>query len=140
MFCSPSQPIWDLIIHPLQGPASWLTLDLFSNRCGTLQSTSFLGPVSLLAHRLLSTPFRGSTFSLTHRPVSGSDTIWNSPKPTASRYCPLWVFPFELPLKVFKMHLLGRGFHTRVKNISFSSPNDVGSHNSSPSGEKTKQN
>ena len=34
-----------------------------------------------------------------------------------------------LSLKVFKTCLLGRGFHTLIKNVSFSSPTDVGSHN-----------
>ena len=52
----------------------------------------------------------------------------------ASRYCLIWVFPFGLPLKVFKMRLLGRGFHTLIKNVSFSSPTDVGSHNPPPFG------
>ena len=70
-------------------------------------------------------------------------TIWISPKSIASIYCPLWAFPFEILLKVFKMRLLGRGFllkvfkmrllgrgfHTLIKNVSFSSPTDVGSHN-----------
>ena len=54
------------------------------------------------------------------------------PKPTASRYYPLWAFPFGLSLKVFKTRLLGRGFHTLIKGVSFSSPTDVGSHNPLP--------
>ena len=29
--------------------------------------------------------------------------------------------------------MLGRGFHTLIKNVSFSSPTDVGSHNPPPS-------
>ena len=49
-------------------------------------------------------------------------------KPTASRCCPLWAFPFGFSLKVFKMCLLGRGFHTLTKNVLFSSPTDVTSH------------
>ena len=36
---------------------------------------------------------------------------------------------FGLSLKVFKTRLLERGFHTLIKNTSFSSLNDVGSHN-----------
>ena len=51
----------------------------------------------------------------------------NSPSPQIAY--PLWAFPFGLPLKVYKTHLLGRGFHTLIKNVSFSSPTDVGSHN-----------
>ena len=46
-------------------------------------------------------------------------------KPTASRYCPLWAFPFGLPFKIFKTHLLGRDFHTLIKNASLFSPTDV---------------
>ena len=34
----------------------------------------------------------------------------------------------------FKTRLLGRGFHILIKNVSFSSPTDVGSHNPPPSG------
>ena len=40
--------------------------------------------------------------------------------------------PFELHLKVVKMCMLGRGFHTFIKNVSFSSPADVGSDNPPP--------
>ena len=46
----------------------------------------------------------------------------------------LSAFPFGLPLKVFKTCLLGRGFHTLIKNASFPSPTDVGSHNPPPFG------
>ena len=49
--------------------------------------------------------------------------------PTASRYCSLWAFPFRVPLKVFKTRLLGRGFHTLIKNDLYPSPTDVGSGN-----------
>ena len=58
-----------------------------------------------------------------------TDNYYNNKiRPTASRYFPLWAFPFRLPLKVFKTRLLERGFHTLLKNVSFSSPTDVGSH------------
>ena len=53
--------------------------------------------------------------------------LWQH-KPTTNGYCPLWTFSFRLPLKVFKTYLLGRGFHTLIKNASFSSPTNVGSH------------
>ena len=46
----------------------------------------------------------------------------NGPSP------PLGAFPFGLLLKVYKTHLLGRGFHTLIKGVSFSSPSKVGSH------------
>ena len=39
------------------------------------------GSVSLLAHRLVSTPLRGTARRLTHRPVSGFNTICNDPNP-----------------------------------------------------------
>ena len=52
-----------------------------------------------------------------------------------SRYCLLWAFLIELPLKVLKTLLLGRGFHTLIRMFcspqrfcwhSFPSPIDVG--------------
>ena len=55
-------------------------------------------------------------------------------QPTTSKYCPLWAFPFGLPLKVFKTCLPERGFHTLIKNVLLSSPTDVGSHNPPLSG------
>ena len=33
-----------------------------------------------------------------------------------------------LLLKIFKTRLLEKSFHTLIKNVSFSSPTDVGSH------------
>ena len=35
---------------------------------------------------------------------------------------------FGLSLKVFKTRMLGRGFHSLIKNVSFPSPINVGSH------------
>ena len=55
-------------------------------------------------------------------------------KPIASRYSPLWIFPFELPLKVLKLRLLGRRFHILIRNVSFASPTDVEFHNPHPWG------
>ena len=52
-------------------------------------------------------PLWDSTSSLAHRPMSGSDTT--------SKYYSLWAYPFELSLKNFNTHLLGRGFHTLIK-------------------------
>ena len=64
---------------------------------------------------------------LVARWVRGSNMVQdrncNSPSPPLAD-----IVLFELPLKVFKTHLLGRGFHTFIKNVSFSSPTDVGSH------------
>ena len=45
--------------------------------------------------------------------------VQDRPKPTASRYCPLWTFRFGLPHKVFKTWLLERHFHTLIKNALF---------------------
>ena len=141
VFRSPLQSMWDLTIHPFQGPAFSLTLVPFSNRCGTLTKSTPLGPsilngtlprvyplreiASLLVHCPISTPgntllthypvstplrnslladtslsvcplsenrlltntslsvcpFLGTTSSLAHRLLSGSDTICNDPSP-----------------------------------------------------------
>ena len=37
-------------------------------------------------------------------------------------------FPFRASPQSFKTHLLGRGFHTLIKNASFSSPTDMRFH------------
>ena len=67
---------------PLRGPTSSLALFPSSNRCGTApKSTPLWAPASLLAHRLVSTPLRGTARRLAHRPMSGSDTICNGPDP-----------------------------------------------------------
>ena len=71
-------------------------------------------------------PLGDPTSSLAHRPVSGSDIICNIPNPPLAD-----IVPFELSLNVFKMHLLGRGFHTLMRNVSFPSPTDV-SHTTPP--------
>ena len=65
---------------PLQGPTSTLAVVPFSNRCGTPNPPPS-GLVPLLAHRLVSTPLRGSASSLVHHPMFGSDTICNSQSP-----------------------------------------------------------
>ena len=77
---------------------------------------------------LVSTPFEAQPPRSTS-PGVGSNTICNSSKATTSLYCSFWTFSSVLPLKIFKTHLLGRGFHTLIKNDSFSSVTDVGSHN-----------
>ena len=81
------------------------------------------GPLALhFLPFILSIPVQlWNLFSFWHSKVAGHVIV----KPTASRYCPLWVFSFELPLKVFKTCLLERDFHTLIKNDSFSSPTDV---------------
>ena len=37
-------------------------------------------------------------------------------------------FPFRASPQDFKTHLLGRGFHTSIRNVSFPPPINVGSH------------
>ena len=70
----------------------------------------------------------GSTSSLVHRPVTGFDTIWNCPSPPLGIFSSLG-FPFRASPQGFKMRLLRRGFHTLIKNASFPSLTNVGSHN-----------
>ena len=62
-----------------------------------------LGPASLLAHRLVSNPLRGTTRRLAHRPLSGSDTICNSPNPPLADIVLFRAFP-----QGFKTRLLGK--------------------------------
>ena len=98
-------------------------------QCAISHSTPHHGPMSSLAHCLVSTPLQGSTSSLTHCPVSASDTIFNGPSPPL-----VDIVLFGLSLKVFKTRMLGRGFHILIKNDSFSSPIYVRSHNPHYSG------
>ena len=72
---------------------------LSSNQCGISQSTLLEGPASLLSLCI----------------VSNSGTIWNSPKPklTDNKYC-LFGFSWASP-QGFKTCLLGRNFHTLLK-------------------------
>ena len=68
-------------------------------------------------------PLWSSAFLLTHRPVFSFNTICNNPSPPLAN-----IVLFRLSLLGLKTLLLGRGFHTFIKNVSFSSPTDVGSH------------
>ena len=56
-----------------------------------------------------------------------SHSICNGPSPPLAD-----IVLFGFSLKVFKTCLLGRGFHTLIKNVLFPSPTDEVSHN--PSG------
>ena len=103
MLCSPLQ----LQSTPFRGPASSLTLVLLSNWCGISQSTLLLGSAS----------------SLAHRPVSDSHTICN--RPSLPR---VDIVLFRFSPQSFKTCLLGRGFHTLIKNDLFHSPTNVRSH------------
>ena len=87
-----------------------------------------LDPASLLVHHLVSTPFLGSASSLAHRLVSGSDTICNGPSPPLANVVLFGVFLSSFLSMILKHCLLGKDFHTRIKNVSFSFPTDVGSY------------
>ena len=95
-----------------------------------LQSIPLWGPASLLAHCLVSTPLRGSASSLTHRLVSGFDPIYNSPSPPLVDIILFGLSLSGFPSRFLKTRLLGRDFHTLIKNASFFSPTNVGSHTS----------
>ena len=71
----------------------------------------------------------GPASSLAHHPVSSSNTTCNSSITPLGRYCPLWAFPSRASPQGFKTCLLGRGFHTLIRNVLFPSLTDVGSHN-----------
>ena len=51
--------------------------------------------------------------------VSSSDTICNSPSPPLVDIVLFGLSLSDFPSRFFKMHLLGRGFHTLIKNIPF---------------------
>ena len=72
-------------------------------------------------------PPRGLASSLAHRPMSGSDTICNSPNPPLADI----VRPLRIAVQPhsFKTRMLGRSFYTLIKNVSIPSPTDV--HHSS---------
>ena len=72
-------------------------------------------------------PLWGSTSLLAHLPMSNSDTICNNPNPPVVDSILFGLFLPEFP-QSFKTHMLGRGFHTLIKNTSFSSPPNVRSH------------
>ena len=57
-----------------------------------------------------------------------------SSKTIASRYCPLWAFPFRASLQDFKMRMIGRDYHAFIRNALFPSPTDLGSNNPPPWG------
>ena len=147
-FRSPPQPVWDLTIHPFQ------VFVLLHNRDGISQSTRLQGFVLL--------PNRGGILQSTHTPKGVSfsfptDVGTHNPPPfTASfssptdvgyhKFTPLQGFVLlpnqggisqSIPLQGFVL-LPNRGGISQStytpKGVSFSSPTDVGSHNSPPQG------
>ena len=109
--------MWDLTIHP------HLRLSVLAGTRILLQSTwdppihSPLWP-SIFADTLPGVhPLWGSTSSLVHRPVSGLDTIRNSPS------SPLVdIVLFGLSLSSFPNASTRERFHTFIKNRTFRSP------------------
>ena len=105
--------------HPYKG-----CFVLLPNQCGVSQSTLLQSPASLLAHRLLSTPLRGTTSSLAHRSVSGSDTICNCLSPLLAD-----IVLFRLSLSGFLSRFLNASAREKFRRsykISCSSPTNVG--------------
>ena len=127
--------MWYLTIYPLRTPVSSLTLVPLSNRYGISQFTPFQGSASSRAHRPMSTPLRFPASMLTHHPVS---TPFEDQRPRWHTAQCLALIPFVttqvyqqiLSSQGFKTRLLVRGFHTHIKNVSFPSPTNVGSHRS----------
>ena len=66
--------------------------------------------------------------SASHYPVIGSDNICNSPRLLLIDIVCFSPLHIVVSLTVLK-RLLGRGFHTLIRDASFSSSTDVGSHN-----------
>ena len=58
----------------------------------------------------------------------------NRPSPPRVNFCLFWASPSGLPYKDFETCLLGRGFHTLIKNTLFPVSTDIGSHNPPPLG------
>ena len=106
---------------PLFGASILVNTRPSSNRCGTPQSTPLRIPVSLLAHCLVSTPLRGLASSLAHYPKPCSDTICNGSNPPLADIVFFGLSLLGFLSRFLKTRLLGRVFHTLIKNVSFSS-------------------
>ena len=120
--------MWDFTIHPPQGSSVFAgTRSFLHSMWDPHQIHPPSGPSVLTGTPLRVYPLQGTASSLAHCPVSGSETICNGPSPPLAD-----IVLFGLPLKVFNTRLLGRGFHTLIQGVSFSSPTDVRSHNPPP--------
>ena len=144
---SSSLPIIDIILFGLFG----ISLKVFKTRLlGRVFHTliknasfffstdvGFYNPPPLKPSVLADTPpsvhlLSGSTYSLANCLVSDLDTICNS---SSLPIIDIILFGlFGISLKVFKTRLLGRVFHTLIKNASFFFSTDVGSYNPPPLG------
>jgi len=79
----------------------------------------------------------GPTSSLVHYSIPGSDTICNNSSPQLVNIVRFGPLRNAVSFTVLKRPLLGRGFHTLLRNISFSFPTNVRSHNLIPLGDPT---
>ena len=142
---SQSTPLRGLWAFPFGLPLKVFKTRLLGRGFRTLIKTvSFPSPIDVGSHN--PPPFRAFGFPFRTSPQSFQNASVRERLPhpykecfvplsnqcTISQSTPLlglWAFPFELPLKVFKTHLLGRDFHTLIKNVLLPSPTNVGSHN-----------
>ena len=106
---------------------------------GSLPNPPPLGPSVLTGTPPHVYPLRGTASLLTHCPVFGSDTICDDPGPPLADIILLGLSLAGFPLKVFKTRLLRKGFHTLIKDVLFSSPTDVRSHNKHQSQQISKE-
>ena len=91
-----------------------------------IRNVLFLSPTDMRSHN--PPPWRSSVL------VSGSDTIFNRSNPPVADIVCFDMLRIAVSLTIFKTRLLGRGNHTLIRNVSFPSPTDVGSHNPPPWG------
>ena len=131
MFRSPPQPMWDLTIHPsILARTHSLSQSMWDPLIHPFEAQHSCWHIASCPPPFGVQPLSPS---LAHHPVFNSNTICNSSSPPRTD---IVLFGFSLlnSLKVLKRVLLGRGFHTLIKNVSLSSPTDIGSHNSPPFG------
>ena len=134
MFRPPPQPMWDITYCPLWAFPFRLPLKV----CKTcllgrgfhtfINGVSFSSPTEVGYHILFSLGFFSRFLKCVYLGEVSTPLLRVFRSPPQPRwditYCPLWAFPFGLPLKVFKTCLLGRGFYTVIKGVSFSSATD----------------
>ena len=126
MVCSPPQPTWDITIYPPSGPSVLAgTLSFLQSMWDRPQIHPSLGPASLLAHRLVSTPFWGTVGRLTHRLAL---IPFVTTQIHRQQILSSLGFPFRASPQGFKTRLLGEGFHTLINGGVFSSPTNIGHH------------
>ena len=127
LFRSPPQPMWDITIHLHSRPNVLAgTHSFFRLMWNPHQIHLLRGPASLLAHRLMFTPFKENP-PRWHIVRCLADTICNGPGPPLAILFSL-SFLFRAFPQNFKTRVLGKGFHTLIKGVSFSFPTKVRYH------------